>query len=80
MKQPAKDTIDELRPEYDLAQLLPGGVKAKYAKKYHAGTNLVLLEPAIRDEFKTEKEVNDALRLVIELRKIGGARRASRSR
>lgn len=72
--------MDELRPEYDLAQLLTGSVKAKYAKKYHAGTNLVLLEPAIRHEFKTEKEINDALRLVVELRKIGGARRAPRAR
>lgn len=80
MKQPAKDTIDELRPEYDLAQLLKSGVKAKYAKQYHAGTNLVLLEPAIHHEFKTEKEVNDALRLVIELRKIGGSRRPPRLR
>jgi hypothetical protein len=38
---------DELRPEYDLRQLLKGAVRGKYAKRYHAGTNLVLLKPVI---------------------------------
>ena len=62
---------DELRPEYDLAQLLKNGVRGKYAKRYHAATNLVLLDPDIRKAFRSEKAVNDALRLVIELRKVG---------
>ena len=69
------NTIDELRPEYDLATLLKGGVQGKYAKQYAAGTNLVLLEPEIHSEFKTKEEVNAALRLVIELRKIGRTNR-----
>ena len=60
---------DELRPEYDLAQLLKGGVRGKYAKRYHAGTNLVLLDPDVRKAFRSERAVNDALRLVIELRR-----------
>ena len=77
MKQHEKNTIDELRPEpeYDMTALLKGGVKGKYAAEFEAGTNLVLIEPEIHSEFKTDKEVNDALRLVIELRKIGGSRR-----
>ena len=37
---------DELRPEYDLAQL-QGGVKGKYTERYRQGTNLVLLEPDV---------------------------------
>ena len=78
MKQPAKNTIDELRPEYDLAALLKGGITGKHAKRFQAGTNLVLIEPQIHSQFKTDKEVNDALRLVIKLRKIGGARRQAR--
>ena len=69
------NTIDELRPEYDLATLLKGGVQGKYAKQYAAGTNLVLLEPEIHSEFKTKEEVNAALRLVVELRKIGRTNR-----
>ena len=60
---------DELRPEYDLTQLLKGGVRGKYAKRYHAGTNLVLLDPDVRKAFRSERSVNDALRFVIELRK-----------
>ena len=71
MKRNVKSTTDELRPEYDLTELLKRGVKGKYAKRFEAGTNLVLIEPEIRNEFKTDKAVNDALRLVIELRKIG---------
>jgi hypothetical protein len=36
------------------------------------------IEPAVRNECGSEKDVNDALRLVIELRKIGGKRRTTR--
>src|SRR5450759_2363436 len=65
---------DELRPEYDLRQILKGAIRGKYAKRYHAGTNLVLLDPDVRKSFRSEKAVNDALRLVIELRKVGSGR------
>jgi hypothetical protein len=65
---------DELRPEYDLRQLLKAGVRGKYAKRYHAGTNLVLLDPDIRKAFRSERAVNEALRLVLELRKVGSSR------
>jgi len=65
---------DEPRPAYDLRQLLKRGVRGKYAKRCHAGTNLVLLDPEVRKAFASESAVNEALRLVIELRKIGSAR------
>jgi hypothetical protein len=71
MKKPKDKLSDELRPEYDLTRLLKNGVRGKYSKRYHAGTNLVLLDPDIRKAFRSEKAVNDALRLVIELRKVG---------
>jgi len=69
-------TSDKLRPEYDLRQLLKGAMRGKYAKRYRAGTNLVPLDPDVRKVFRSEQAVNDALRLVIELRKVGsgGAR------
>jgi len=35
---------DDLRPEYDLQQLLKRGVRGKYLKGYRAGANLGLLE------------------------------------
>ena len=71
MKKRQNRTSDELRPEYDLRQLLKGGVRGKYAKRYHAGTNLILLDPDVRKAFRSERAVNDALRLVMELRKVG---------
>jgi len=71
MRKHTDKPSDELRPEYDLRQLLKTGVRGKYAKRYHAGTNLVLLEPDIRKAFRSESAVNDALRLVLELRKVG---------
>ncbi|MGA3097314.1 MAG: hypothetical protein ABSF25_12720 [Bryobacteraceae bacterium] len=74
MKKQGDRVNDELRPEYDLRQLLKTGVRGKYAKRYHAGTNLVLLDADIRKAFRSERAVNEALRLVLELRKVGGGR------
>ncbi len=55
MKKRSDRSIDELRPEYDLRQLLKGGVRGRYAKLYHASTNLVLLDPDVRKVFRSEK-------------------------
>jgi hypothetical protein len=41
---------DEIRPEYDLSKL-KGGVRGKYATRYAAGTNLVLLSPDVAEHF-----------------------------
>ena len=76
MKTRTSSRSDELLPEYDLDQLLKGGVRGKYAKRYRAGTNLVRLDPDVRKAFRSEKAVNDALRLVIELRKLGSTRQS----
>ncbi len=59
---------DELRPEYDLAQL-QGAVKGKYAKLYRQGTNLVLLEPDVAEAFPTAQSVNETLKLLMKLAK-----------
>ena len=60
MKNKDKTELDdELRPEYDLNELLKGGVRGKYVERYRAGTNLVLLDP--------DAAVNEALRLVMQL-------------
>ena len=69
-KKPRTETKDELRPEYDLRRLLKGGVRGKYAARYRAGTNLVLLDPDVAKVFASEKAVNEALRVVIQLAKI----------
>ena len=64
---------DELRPEYDLAKVLKGGVQGKYVERYREGTNLALLAPDVAESFPTDEAVNEALRLVIRLREIPGA-------
>ena len=61
---------DELRPEYDLSKLLRDGVRGKYAERYQAGTNLVLLAPDVAQAFPNDEAVNEALRLVIQLAKL----------
>ena len=75
MKKKVGQENDELRPEYDLSQLLKGGVRGKYADRYKKGTNLVLLSPDIAEVFSNEKAVNEALRLVTQLAKIPMARK-----
>ena len=61
---------DELRPEYDLSELLKGGTRGKYADRYREGTNLVLLAPDVAAVFPDETAVNEALRLVMQLARI----------
>ena len=68
MKKQTNKLADTMRTEYDLRALLKGGVRGKYAKRYHEGTNLVLLDPEVRRAFRDEAAVNEALRLVIRLR------------
>src|SRR5277367_154011 len=53
-----------LRKEYDLSKL-KGGVRGKYAARYRAGTNLVLLSPDVAKYFPDEQAVNAALRTLI---------------
>jgi hypothetical protein len=53
---------DELRPEYP-ADLIQSGVRGKYAKRYREeGTNLVLIDPDLRELFPDSASVNKALR------------------
>ena len=71
MKKKSKDEIDnELRTEYDLSTLLKNGELGKYTKRYEQGTNLVLLAPDVAKAFPSDEAVNEALRLVIQLKQI----------
>lgn len=74
MKRSADKKTDDLRPEYDLRSLLRTGVRGKYAERYKQGTNVVLLAPDVARSFKTEESVNEALRLVIQLKKVPTSR------
>lgn len=65
-KASKKSSSDDLRPEYDCAQL-KGGVRGKYAKRFRGGTNLVCLAPDVAKVFGDDVSVNDALRSLIKL-------------
>jgi len=59
---------EQLRPEYDFSKL-KGGIRGKYAARYRAGTNLVLLSPDVAEYFPDEESVNAALRTLIHVAK-----------
>jgi hypothetical protein len=67
---------DTMRPEYDFSK----GVRGKHAAKYAEGTNVVVLEPDVAQEFQTTEQVNETLRAVSRLlqqqRKRAGRRTA----
>ena len=63
-KASEQEMNDDLRPEYDLAQL-KGGVRGKYYREASAGTNLVLIEPELADVFPDSESVNRALRMLV---------------
>ncbi|CAN5746314.1 hypothetical protein BH23ACT12_BH23ACT12_18590 [soil metagenome] len=54
-----------MRDEYDFA----GGQRGKYAKRFEAGSNVIVLDPDVASEFKTPQAVNDALRKQLRGRK-----------
>jgi len=67
-KANSKKMADDLRPEYDLSKL-KGGVRGKYAKRFHQGTNLVLLSPDVAKYFPNEQAVNAALKSLVGIAK-----------
>ena len=71
MKKKSKgEKADELRPDYNLRELLKGGVQGKYADRFREGTNLVLLDRDVAEAFPSDEAVNEALLLVIQLKKL----------
>jgi hypothetical protein len=69
-KKSTEEKSDDLRPEYDLGEMLKSGVQGKYAKRYQEGTNIVLLDGDVAQAFPNDEAVNEALRLVIKLTKV----------
>ena len=56
------DNADML-PEYDFSN----GVRGKYAKSYHQGSNVVVLEPDVAERFGNSEAVNQALRSLMKI-------------
>lgn len=64
-----KDERDpDMLEEYDFLD----AVRGKYADEYAAGTNVVVLDPDLAERFRTAREVNEALREFIRLKKAVG--------
>ena len=62
MNQENNDELnDELLDEYDFTQM-SNGVRGKYAKQYHEGVKLIMLEADVAQIFPDAKSVNEALR------------------
>ena len=72
MKKNNKLKNDGLRPEYEFSKM-KGGVRGKYASRYHAGTNLIRLEPDVAKVFLDDDSVNKTLRSLMKLAKIQSA-------
>ncbi len=66
MKKRVETHGDELRPDYAPSSLT-NGVRGKYAARYQAGTNLILLAPDVAEVFADDEAVNEALRLLIKV-------------
>lgn len=54
---------DTLRPEYDFTGVARGVTAARYAR----GTNIVAVDPELRDVFPDSSAVNEALRALAPL-------------
>jgi hypothetical protein len=65
-KEVENEMEDELRSEYDFAQM-QNGIRGKYVKRYRTGTNLVLLDPDVAQAFPNDAAVNEALRLLMQI-------------
>jgi hypothetical protein len=50
-------------PDYDFS----GGVRGKYAARYAAGTNVIVLSPDLAEIFPDSEAVNEALRTLVRI-------------
>jgi hypothetical protein len=62
-RRKAAEDKNTMRPEYDFSK----GIRGKHAARYAEGTNVVVLEPDVAQEFKTADQVNETLRAVSQL-------------
>jgi len=58
-----RDGNGDMLTEYDFSK----GVRGKYAKRYEAGSNVVVLSPEVAKVFPTSESVNEALRALVKI-------------
>jgi len=64
MKKTTKTRRDpDMLDEYDFSR----GVRGKYAKRFAAGSNVVVLSPDVAKVFTDSNSVNEALRALIKI-------------
>lgn len=71
MNKPSGNDQDDMRAEYDFGEL-KGRVRGKHYEAAKAGTNLVLLDPDVAEEFPDAESVNKALRELAKVRRSKG--------
>lgn len=62
------DKDQEMRSDYS-PELIQSGIRGRYAKRYRDGTNVVLIDPDLHEQFPDSKSVNKALREYLEKRR-----------
>ncbi len=58
-----KDKLDDMLEEYDFTS----GIRGKYAKAYHEGSNIVKIDKKLLEIFPDEKSINAALRALAKI-------------
>ncbi len=62
-KAPNQPDDDEMLEEYDFSN----GVRGKYAQRFAAGSNIIILDPDLVELFPNSAAVNNALRMLVRL-------------
>jgi len=62
------DKHKEMRSDYS-PDLIQSGIRGKYARRYRQGTNVVLIDPDLHEQFPDSESVNKALREYLEKRR-----------
>lgn len=55
--------VRDMSKEYDFSK----GVRGKYAKRYAAGSNVIVLSPDVAEVFPDSESVNEALRVLARI-------------
>ena len=63
MRKQSKKIENEMQDEYDFNK----GIRGKYAKKYAAKNNIVVLEPDVARVFRDSSVVNETLRNLLKI-------------
>lgn len=58
-----QDDVEDMLPEYDFS----GGIRGKYAARYKASSNVVVLDEDVARAFPNTESGNQALRMLVQI-------------